>query len=258
MRDSLKNYYENIYTEEGRLFKDNSHKTEFILTTDYIDKYLKKGMRILELGAATGAYSLFYAQKGYEVDALEPYEPSLEILKSKITKDMKINPVLGDARDLSMYEDDIFDMVLCLGPMYHLDAKGRDQCLKEAIRVTKPNGLIYLACVSNNFCFVKCIKKFDNYVEKYEEEVKEGFRIVDTNDVFHMVFPEEIEKLADKYNLEKLHYLTTDGISPLIQERVNDFSKQEFEVWIDYLRHTAEREDQLGYGAHLLYVARKR
>lgn len=258
MKDSLKNYYGNIYTEDDRLFKDNKHKTEFILTTDYIDKYLKKGMRILELGTATGAYSLLYAKKGYQVDALEPYEPSLEILKSKVTKDMNINPVLGDARDLSMYEDDTFDMVLCLGPMYHLDAKGREECLQESIRVTKPKGLIYLACVSNNSCFVKCIKKFDNYIEEYKEEIKEGFKIVDMREIFHMVFPEEIEQLCNKYNLEKLHYLTTDGISFFIDERINNFSEHEFDVWIDYLRHTAEREDQLGYGEHLLYIARKK
>ena len=46
--DYITNYYQNLIEEDGRLFKDNKHKTEFILTTDYIDKYLQKGMRILE------------------------------------------------------------------------------------------------------------------------------------------------------------------------------------------------------------------
>lgn len=62
--DYITNYYQNLIEEDGRLFKDNKHKTEFILTTDYIDKYLQKGMRILELGAGTGAYSLYYAKQG--------------------------------------------------------------------------------------------------------------------------------------------------------------------------------------------------
>ena len=124
--DYITNYYQNLIEEDGRLFKDNKHKTEFILTTDYIDKYLQKGMRILELGAGTGAYSLYYAKQGYQVDALEPVEKNLNILKSKIEKGMNINPVLGNALDLSIYEKDTFDMVLCLGPMYHLDGEKRD------------------------------------------------------------------------------------------------------------------------------------
>ena len=255
--DYITNYYQNLSEEDGRLFKDNKHKTEFILTVDYINKYLKKGMRILELGAGTGAYSLYYAKQGYQVDALEPVEKNLNILKSKIQEDMNINPVLGNALDLSMYEEDTFDMVLCLGPMYHLDGEERNKCLEEALRVTKLNGLIYLAYISNNFTFVKCVKKFDNYVEKYKEEIQEGFKLVDSQKVFTFMYPEEMEKLVSKYNLEKLHHLTTDGISSLISERLNTLTESEFKVWIEYLRCTAEREDQLGYGEHLLYIARK-
>jgi ubiquinone/menaquinone biosynthesis C-methylase UbiE len=255
--DYITNYYQNLSEEDGRLFADNKHKTEFILTVDYVDKYLKKGMRILELGAGTGAYSLYYAQQGYQVDALEPVEKNLNVLKSKVTENMNINPVLGNALDLSMYEKNTFDMVLCLGPMYHLEGEERDKCLKEALRVTKPNGLIYLAYISNNFTFVKGVKKFDNCVEKHKEEIQEGFKIVDSQKIFTFMYPEEMEKLISKYKLKKLHHLTTDGISSLIAERINTLPDSEFKVWVEYLRSTAEREDQLGYGEHLLYVAKK-
>lgn len=255
--DILNNYYQNLCDEDGRLFKDNKHKTEFILTVDYIDKYLKKGMKILELGAGTGAYSLFYAQKGYEVHALEPVEKNLDILKSKVTKDMDIHPVLGNALDLSMYEDDSFDMVLCLGPMYHLEGEDREKCLEEIVRVTKENGLIYLAYISNNFTFVRCVSKFDNYIEKDKEEIQEGFRLLDNQNVFTFMYPEDMDELVSKYSLEKLNHLTTDGISSLIRERINTLSEKEFGVWVEYLRTTAERVDQLGYGEHLLYIARK-
>ena len=64
----LKKYYNADYTEDNRLTKDNTHKIEFITTVNYIDKYLKKGDKILEVGAGTGAYSLYYARLGYEVE----------------------------------------------------------------------------------------------------------------------------------------------------------------------------------------------
>lgn len=256
--DFINNYYQDKSIEDGRLFSDNKHKTEFILTTDYINKYIKEGMKVLELGSGTGAYSLYYAQQGYEVHALEYVKENLDILKSKVKGDMNITPVLGDARDLHMYSDNTFDITLCLGPMYHLDVKGREECLKESIRVTKPNGLIYLAYISNNFTFVKCIKKFDNYIEKYKDEIGENFRLTDSGNVFTFMYPKEMEDLIAKYHLEKVHHLTTDGIGSLIMERINSLLEKEFEIWIKYLRATAEREDQLGYGEHLLYIARKK
>ncbi|HKM20245.1 MAG TPA: class I SAM-dependent methyltransferase [Candidatus Dojkabacteria bacterium] len=255
--NTLQNYYNNIYTEDDRLFKDQKHKTEFILTTDYIDKYLKKGMKILELGAGTGVYSLLYASKGHEVDALEYIKENLDILKSKITEDMNINPVLGDARNLSMYEDETFDMVLNLGPLYHLEGGDRDKVIQEAKRVCKKGGLIYSAYISNNLTFVKRVKKFDDYVVKYKEEILEGFRIGDNENVFTLMYPSEMEELMKRNGLSKVHHLTTDGISDLIKERIDSLPEDQYEVWIDYLRTTAEREDQLGYGEHLLYIAKK-
>jgi len=256
--DYINNYYKNLSEEDGRLFRDNKHKTEFILTVDYIDKYLRKAMKILELGVGTGAYSLYYARQGYNIHALEYVKENLDVLKSNIEEGMNITPVLGDARDLSMYEDNTFDMTLSLGPLYHLEGKDREKSIEESIRVTKPNGLIFLAYISNNLTFVKCVKKFDDYVVKYREEIKEGFRIEDSQKIFTFMYPNEMEDLGRKYGIEKLHHLTTDGISSLIAERLNSLPEEQLKVWIEYLRETAEREDQLGYGEHLLYVARKK
>lgn len=67
----LDGFYKNGYVEDDRLTSDKMHYIEFITTTNYIDKYLKQGDRLLEIGAGTGAYSLYYANKGYQVDALE-------------------------------------------------------------------------------------------------------------------------------------------------------------------------------------------
>ena len=59
----LQNFYQNG-AEEQRL-TTRQGQVEFIITTDYIDKYLKLGNRILEVGCGTGRYSLYYARKGY-------------------------------------------------------------------------------------------------------------------------------------------------------------------------------------------------
>ena len=105
-KELISNHYEN-YDEDIRLVKDNTHKVEFLVSKEYIDKYLKENDKILEVGAGTGRYSLHYASKGYDVTAIEFTEHNLDILKSKITKDMKIDAQQGDAVDLSRFKDNI-------------------------------------------------------------------------------------------------------------------------------------------------------
>lgn len=74
----LDGFYRDGYVEDDRLTSDKMHYIEFITTTHYIDKFLKKGDRILEVGAGTGAYSLYYANKGYQVDALELVQANVD------------------------------------------------------------------------------------------------------------------------------------------------------------------------------------
>ena len=79
----IKEYYSKG-AEDNRFTQDKSHRLEFLTTTRYIDKYLKPGDRILEVGAGTGVYSLHYAKKGYKVDSLELVESNIDIFKTKI------------------------------------------------------------------------------------------------------------------------------------------------------------------------------
>ena len=81
---------------------------EYITTMKYVKKYLQPGMRILEIGAATGRYSHALAQKGYCVDAVELVEHNIEIFKQNTTPGETVTITQGNAMDLSMFEDDTY------------------------------------------------------------------------------------------------------------------------------------------------------
>lgn len=66
-RDYLTAFY-NEYDEGSRL-QSRHGSVEFITTMRYIEKYIKPGDRVLEIGAATGRYSHALARQGYQVDA---------------------------------------------------------------------------------------------------------------------------------------------------------------------------------------------
>lgn len=72
----------------------------------YVKKHLQPGMRILEIGAATGRYSHALAQKGYCVDAVELVEHNIEIFKQNTTPGETVTITQGNAMDLSLFEDD--------------------------------------------------------------------------------------------------------------------------------------------------------
>ena len=58
----------------------------------------------------------------------------------------------GNALKLSRFADETFDVTLLLGPMYHLYTfEDKVKALCEAKRVTKKNGLIFVAYLMNDY-----------------------------------------------------------------------------------------------------------
>lgn len=60
-----------IFHEDSRLNHSKAARVEFLTTVRYIERYLKEGDRILDIGAGAGEYSFYFARKGYDVSALE-------------------------------------------------------------------------------------------------------------------------------------------------------------------------------------------
>jgi ubiquinone/menaquinone biosynthesis C-methylase UbiE len=245
------------YDEDSRLEKDNVHKCEYIISRYWIDKHLKKDIKILEIGAGTGRYSINLANEGYNITSVELLKYNFDILNSKIRDNMNIKTYLGNATDLSMLKDETYDLILCLGPLYHLQKDDIEKCIYEALRVAKKGAILFFAYLPSNFAFVKAINETPNYLTDYESEYKNNFNLIDSNDRFLFIEPDEIEKIMKNCGVEKINHVTTNGISRLIKDKVNSFSEKEFNVWIDYLKHTSDNTNQLGYGQNSLFIGQK-
>ena len=253
----LDDYYKND-DEDSRLIKDKAHSIEFITTTKYIDKYLKPDSKILEIGAGTGRYSLYYAEKGYDVTAIDYVEHNIDILKSKITDNMNIKAFQGDALNLSNIEDNTYDITLVLGPLYHLyNNKDLNKCISEAIRVTKKEGIIMLAYITNDAVFIDWGIK--HLVDGYNNDFDDTFKLKRSEEeIFAPIYVDEFLDIMKNYNVEKLHNITTDGLAQVLEDRINNLSDEEFDIWLKYHFSTCERKDLIGYGCHILYIGKKK
>lgn len=257
----LNNHYSNDYTEDDRLIKDKTHQVEYITTLKYIDKYLKKGDRILEVGAGTGIYSLGLAKRGYQVDAIELVNDNLNILKSKINSDMNINAIQGNALDLSMYEDNTFDMTLVLGPLYHLfKDEERDKVIEEAIRVTKSGGIIYYAFILSDLTMINWGFEKGNLVPNMGIMITDDYKVINREEyIFYLTYMSEIKKLMQEHDKQEvITYVATDGVGRVMSDKINEMSDEEYKHYINYHLSICEREDLIGYSGHVLAITKKK
>ncbi|MBR6778825.1 MAG: methyltransferase domain-containing protein [Clostridia bacterium] len=257
-RKTLINNHYNNYDEDNRLIKDNTHNVEFLVTKNYIEKYLKENDKILEVGAGTGRYSLHYASKGYDVTAIEFVQHNLDILTSKIKKDMKIVAEQGDAVDLSRFKDNTFDITLVLGPLYHLyEDDDIRKAISEAIRVTKKDGIIMIAYITSDGVFADLV--VDNLLDSHPYEYDQNFKLRRYPEgIFAPFYIKEFKEIMNEFNIDYLHNLATDGIVNIISDKINKLSAEEFKVWVKYQLSVCEREDLQGYSCHMLYVCKKK
>ena len=256
----LNSYYAN-YDEDGRLRSKHGF-VEFHTTMRYIQKYLKPGDRILEIGAGTGRYSHALAQKGYSVDAVELIEHNIEVFRQNTQPGEQINIRQGNALDLSDYQNDTYDITLLLGPMYHLfTQEDQKQALKEAIRVTKPGGVIYAAYCNNDatvvqFCFQRGMLREPRYRELIDPIT---FKAKSTpEELFVLYRKEDIDALMENMPVERLHYVGTDMAANYIREAVDAMDDELYALFLRYTDVICERPDMVGVSHHLLDVFRKK
>ncbi len=196
----LKDFYQN-YDEDNRLLSRYGY-VEYITTMKYIEKYLKEGMRILEIGAATGRYSHALARKGYKADAVELVEHNIEIFKRNTQEGEDITITQGNAMDLSHFEDNTYDITLILGPLYHLfTEEDKLKALKEAVRVTKKGGVVFAAyCMADSAILLYGFQK--NEIHNLIKNCKLNTETFDTFsepfDIFELHRKEDIEALRSK------------------------------------------------------------
>ena len=250
------------YDEDHRLVPKHG-MVEFLTTMRYIEKYLHPNSKIIEIGAGTGRYSHTLAQRGYTVDAVELVEHNIKVFQKNTLPGETITIRQGNAMDLSAFADNQYDVTLLLGPLYHLySAEDKRQALREAIRVTKPGGVIFAAYVISDGCLLD--EGFHRGNINVVEYIRDGLIDPQTfatksqpKDLFELVRKEDIDELMSVFPVTRLHYVATDGCALLMREAVDAMDEEVFQLFLRYHFATCEREDFLGVSSHVVDVFRK-
>ena len=249
----VKEYYNN-YDEDNRL---SERKPEYLTTMRYIMKYLKSDFKILEIGAATGRYSITLADMGYDVTSVEYVKSNLDILKSKIKPHHNISAFQGDARNLEILENDTYDIVLLLGPMYHLYTdEDKLKAIEEALRVAKKGGIIYSSYCNNDTTMHQFFVQ--HRLLNYLDCIDEKFHAKSIPElVFELYRKEDIDRIMSHFKVNRLHYVGVDMLTNCFDESYKEMTDEEFNLYMKYHYQICEREDMIGLSFHMLDIFRK-
>ena len=259
-REKLLNEFYNDICDEDKRLDVRYEQLEFLTTDKYVQKYIKPNDKILEVGAGTGKYSLHYAKQGYDVTSIEYVNHNLDVLKSNITEDMKIVAEQGDAIDLSRFKDETFDMVLVLGPLYHLYTdEDINKCIEEAKRVCKKDGILMFAYLPNDSIILSWALLKNHLKECYEHKItNENFELVsEPSEIMRTFFIDDIERKMQSHGITKIIDVSTSGIAPHFKDLIEKLSDEEFEIWKKYHLSSCERKEVQGFSTHMLYIGRK-
>lgn len=260
----LEEYY-NKFNEEKRL-NSRHGQVEFRISMKYIQEYLqecekagrtKSQIRLLDIGAGTGRYSVAIANEGYDVTAVELVKHNLGLLKAK---NSSVKAMQGNALKLKKLENEQFDITLLFGPMYHLfSEEDRLKALSEAKRVTKKGGIIFVAYVMNEYGVLTYAFKEKHVMECVEQKrfTEDFHTISEPKDLYDYVRLEDINALNEKAGLERIKILSPDGPANYMRPFLNQLSDEEFEVFVQYQMATCERPELIGAGAHTVDILRK-
>jgi len=263
MSDKVIAHYEDYTTragEDNRATSSRSASLEFHYTKKILDTFIGRDNRILEVGCGTGYYGFHYSNKCKAYVGVDLFPHHIEVFQRKIQESGlgNLSCCVGDATYLDGIEDNGFDIVLCLGPMYHLPPDKRELVFAECKRVCKDGGVVVFAFINKIGTYFGAILH-DDLRNKYPNQqandtvLKQG--INDDNSPFFFTTPEEMVSAAARHGLSKVRIAGLDFFS--LTAIADKMDNDKFELYLELFDETINLESCAGMSEHALLVCKK-
>ena len=143
--------------------------------------------------------------------------------------------------------------------MFHLHTK-EDQlkALSEASRVTKKDGVIWVAYCMNEYSVLTYGFKENHIKESMAAgKLSEDFQVLSqTEDLYRYLRLEDINALNEELGLKRMKIISPDGPSDFMRPVLNAMDEETFALFVKYHLSVCERPDLIGAGSHTLDILR--
>ena len=259
----IKQYYdENAQLEWERI----ENRPEFLIACRFLDRYIKPGDRVLDIGGGPGRYALYLAKKGCDVTLLDLSDANVALAKANAReKDLPLTALQGDARKAHhIAGEEPFDHVLLMGPLYHLlKEEERVEAIESALSCLKEGGKLYATFISLYAGMIFAMKFRPEIVL---DPAEAGFQklLIDNREFAgkgftqcHMAVQREVLPFMERFPLKKLHFLGQEGVMTLCEDNIMSQSPAVINWWLDLSEAVCERDELLSWSEHLLYIGEK-
>lgn len=263
--EAVLRHYETL-REEGRLTAGLG-QVELVRTREVLHRYLPLPPAcVLDVGGATGVHAAWLAQEGYSVHVVDLAPRHVDKVLDDLGS-LGVTAEVGDARHLALPEDG-FDVVLLLGPLYHLtDRSDRLQALREANRVVRNGGMVAVAAISRFASLFDGLARgflFDaDFRRIVEQDLTTGQHCNPENRphwfttaYFH--HPQELRDELEAVGFAVLDLVGIEGLAHWLGHLADRWDNEGEKEAILFAARAIESEPTLlGLSAHLLAVARR-
>jgi S-adenosylmethionine-dependent methyltransferase len=251
--------------EHNRLARN---QLEYDLTWRYLHQYLPSHGSVLEVGAASGRYTLELAKRGYTVTAVDLSAALIEECRKRIVAEgveKQVRLVVADARDLGEVTEAGFDAVLLMGPLYHLiEEADRKLALKEAFNRLRTGGVIFSSFLSRFGIIGDLIRNVPAWIEDQAEVrslLASGKRPDDYPRGGFRGYSATVSEIAPLHEAVGFETIAVAGVEPAISaddESYNKLQGRQRRLWLDLLKEISTEPSIVGASIHLLYIGRKK
>jgi len=258
----VQEYYDSDAEKEWSRIAD---RPEFLLTCRMLDRYIKPGDKVLDIGGGPGRYSFYLADKGCDVTLFDLSSENIKFAQRQaVEQNLSIKTIVGDAREADKLSTEQYDHVLLMGPMYHLlEECDRVASVNAALKLLKSGGIVYISFINLFAGIVFYMKDEPDYridpdYSEYIRSVVEGKSY--GGDAFTKAFfidQREVLPFMRQFPLEKLHLFGQEGVTSPHERHIMAQSQEVIDLWLDFSEKVWEREEFFSYSEHLMYVGRK-
>ena len=255
-------YDENFEHEWERM---DRHPIEWHVNLHFIKQYVQRGDKVLDIGGGPGRYSIELSSMGCDMTLVDLSQGNVDFAANAAReKGVSLTAVRANACDLSMFEDDSFDHVLLMGPLYHLlEDADREQAIREAVRCLKPGGKLFAHFISQYAGLLYAMAR-DPASILYPEE-QEYFNLIRKDKPFsghaftqaYFIRHDDIPELMGRFPLEPLHFFGSEAMLAVCEENIKLQPQEVIDAWCELAVRFCEDEHMRRLSEHLMYIGRK-
>lgn len=249
------------YKESDRATGSRANGLEFHYTKKLLANYITLDSRVIELGCATGYYGMYFADQCTHYTGIDLSPDNIAIFEERIAKEGRknISAAVGDATALPGVASDAFDIVLCLGPLYHVPQEERMRVVRECYRIAKKGAILAFAYINSIGVYAGwCVNEEgrDTYpnarANKYFLEQNVAY---DNPEVFFLTSPEEMVSIAEQNHLEIVKNCGLDFF--FAQSVVNRMDDDQFALYMELSDRMVDSPSCTGLSDHALLICKK-